>query len=122
MNAREKAIAVAAFLDSKKAENVQILYVEEHTALTSYFVLAHGNNAPQVKALADMAEDKMAELGFLSCKRERDTEATWYALDYEDVILHIFQRDTRDFFDLEHIWAQAERIPFETTDNEQEEA
>ncbi|MBR6529900.1 MAG: ribosome silencing factor [Clostridia bacterium] len=119
MKAREKAIQIAAFLDSKKAEDVQILYVEEHTALTSYFVLAHGNNAPQVKSLADYAEDKMAELGFLTCKRERDTEATWYALDYEDVIIHIFQRDTRDFFDLEHIWAAAERIPL--PENKQEE-
>ncbi len=111
MNAKEKALAIAAFLDSKKAQDVQILYVEELTALTSFFVLAHGNNAPQVKSLADYAEDEMARLGYLSCKRERDTEATWYALDYEDVIIHIFQRDTRDFFDLEHIWAQAERIP-----------
>ena len=74
MNANEKAIAIASFLDSKKAEDVQVLHVEEHTALTSYFVLAHGNNAPQVKALADFAEDKMAELGFLTCRRERDTE------------------------------------------------
>ncbi len=116
MNAKEKAVAIAAYLDAKKAEDVQILYVEEHTALTSYFVLAHGNSAPQVKALADFAEDKMAEFGFLSCKRERDTEATWYALDYEDVIIHIFQRDTREFFDLERIWAQAERIPLPETE------
>ncbi|MBQ2730994.1 MAG: ribosome silencing factor [Clostridia bacterium] len=116
MNANEKAIAIASFLDSKKAEDVQVLHVEEHTALTSYFVLAHGNNAPQVKALADFAEDKMAEMGFLTCRRERDTEATWYALDYEDVIIHIFQRDTRDFFDLEHIWAAAEKIPLPETE------
>lgn len=121
MNAREKAVAVAAFLDSKKAQDVQVLYVEKHTALTSYFVLVSGNNAPQVKALADMAEDKMAELGFLSCKRERDTEATWYALDYEDVILHIFQKDTREFFDLERIWAEAERVSFSETETKQEE-
>lgn len=122
MNAREKALAVAAFLDSKKAQDVQVLNVEEHTALTSFFVVAHGNNAPQVKSLADYAEDEMARLGFLVCKRERDTEATWYALDYEDVIIHIFQRDTRDFFDLEHIWAMAERIPLpENTKEEGQE-
>ena len=119
MNAKEKALAAAAILDSKKAEDVQILHVEEHTALTSYFVLAHGNNAPQVRALADEVEDKLAEAGVLVSKKESDTESRWIALDYEDVIVHIFYRETREFFDLERIWAQAERIPFET-DKEEE--
>ncbi len=121
MNAREKALSIAAFLDAKKACDVQVLHVEEHTALTSYFVLAHGNNAPQVKALAEYAEDQMAAMGFLECKKERDTEATWIALDFEDVIIHVFQKDTRTFFDLEHIWAQAERVPFETIEQNEEE-
>lgn len=120
MNAKEKAILAARTLDDKKAADVSVLHVEEHTALTSYFVLAHGTSRPQVRALADELEDKLAEAGYLVVNRERDDEATWFALDYEDVIVHIFQRDTRTFFDLEHIWAQAERVAWEREEKAEE--
>ena len=110
MDSKDLAVKAATLLDSKKAQDIEVLFVRDKTVLADYFVIAHGTSSTQVKALADEAEDKLAAEGALCARREGYDGASWVLLDYNDVILHIFQKETRAFFNLEKIWADAERL------------
>ena len=100
----ELEIAVKA-LDSKKAKNIKALKVDELTTLTSYFVIASATSTTQVKALADEVEFKLGEKGVQAKSIEGYQSKTWICLDYIDVIVHIFLENDREFYQLEHLWA-----------------
>ncbi len=100
----ELEIAVKA-LDSKKAKDIKALKVEELTTLTSYFVIASATSTTQVKALADEVEFKLGEKGVQAKSIEGYQSKTWICLDYIDVIVHIFLENDREFYQLEHLWA-----------------
>ena len=97
-------------LDEKKAEDITILDIHELTCIADFFVITNGSNINQVHALSDYLVKKMAELG----KHERQIEgyqgANWILLDYGDIIIHIFDQESRGFYDLEHIWNDAKKI------------
>ncbi len=123
MTALEKAVKAAQILDLKKASDVEILDVSANTVLTEYFVIAHGKSSVQVRALAENVEDKLAEAGIDSVRKEGGDSSRWMLLDYGDVIVHVFEEEARGFFNLEKIWADSKRIPFEpiTADETKEE-
>ena len=100
----ELEIAVKA-LDSKKAKDIKALKVEELTTLTSYFVIASATSTTQVKALADEVEFRLGEKGVQAKSIEGYQSKTWICLDYIDVIVHIFLENDREFYQLEHLWA-----------------
>ena len=101
--------AVAA-LDSKKGFNLKVLKVEGLTSLADWFVLCNGSSNTQVGALADECEFKMKEAGYTLLHREGREEGTWVLLDYGDVIVHVFTRETRDFYKLDHFWKDGVEI------------
>lgn len=121
MDAKEKAVCAANILDSKKAKDIEVLFVREKTVLADYFVIAHGNSSTQVKSLADEVEDKLAEQGALAARKEGYDGASWVLLDYSDVIIHIFQKETRAFFNLEKIWADAQRVEIKGVTGQKDE-
>ncbi|MBQ8171985.1 MAG: ribosome silencing factor [Oscillospiraceae bacterium] len=100
----ELEIAVKA-LDSKKAKDIKAMKVDELTTLTSYFVIASATSTTQVKALADEVEFKLGEKGVQAKSIEGYQSKTWICLDYIDVIVHIFLENDREFYQLEHLWA-----------------
>lgn len=100
----ELEIAVKA-LDSKKAKDIKALKVDELTTLTSYFVIASATSTTQVKALADEVEFRLGEKGVQAKSIEGYQSKTWICLDYIDVIVHIFLENDREFYQLEHLWA-----------------
>lgn len=101
---QELEIAVKA-LDSKKARDIKVLKVEELTTLASYFVIATATSTTQAKALADEVEFKLGEQGVQAKSIEGYQSKTWICLDYIDVIVHVFTEGDRDFYQLEHLWA-----------------
>lgn len=101
---QELEIAVKA-LDSKKARDIKVLKVEELTTLASYFVIASATSTTQAKALADEVEFKLGEQGVQAKSIEGYQSKTWICLDYIDVIVHVFTEGDRDFYQLEHLWA-----------------
>ena len=107
------AIEIAKILDKKKAQDVRVLKVESLTVLTDYFVIGTGNSSTQVKALADEVEYQLSEAGVSVLRREGTEGRNWILLDYGVVIVHIFYPDTRDFYDLEHLWADATPVEIE---------
>ncbi len=94
-------------LDQHKAENIRVLKVSGITSIADYFLLASGGSANQVRSLADYAEEVLAKEGKHPLRTEGYTFGEWITLDYGDVLLHVFRRETRDFYDLERLWADA---------------
>ncbi|MEW5768133.1 MAG: ribosome silencing factor [bacterium] len=108
----EKARLAASASDSKKAEDIVILEMREVISYTDYFVICSGRSKIQVQAIADAVEEKLAETGVKLDHREGYQEAVWILLDYGDVIVHIFYHETRDFYRLEELWAEASIVPW----------
>ena len=111
MTSLELATAVAKAMDSKKAKDIRVLKVEDLTVLTDYFVIGTGQSATQVKALADEVEYQLDQAGVQPLHREGMDARNWILLDYGTVIVHVFYADTRNFYDLEHLWADAKPVP-----------
>lgn len=114
----EKAKRAVCLLDSKKADQVSLLKVGELTVLADYFVICTGNSSTQVKALADYVEDDFEKIGITPLSREGKQGFNWVLLDYGDVIIHIFDRETREFYHLEKLWDDAEEIDISTLLND----
>lgn len=111
MESRELAIRLARALDAKKAFNIHILEVEDLTTVTEYFVIATGNSTTHVGALADEAEFQLGREGVQVLRTEGHDGKRWVLLDYGCVIVHVFTQEAHDYYDLEHLWADAKAIP-----------
>ncbi|MCM1054968.1 MAG: ribosome silencing factor [Bacteroides sp.] len=105
-------IAVKA-IDSKLGENIKVIKIDELTIIANYFIIANGNSNTQVKAIADEVEFKLSEAGLEPHRTEGYQGASWIVLDYVDVVIHIFHKETRDFYDLERLWQDGTEISAE---------
>ena len=116
---KAKAIALLAAkaLDEKKAKDIKIIYVNEQTIIADYFVIAQGNSRTQVNALADEVEYKLGLEGIEPTKIEGRGQGTWVLLDYDSVLVHVFNPQSREYYNLEKLWADGEEIPFEATED-----
>ncbi|MBQ2932883.1 MAG: ribosome silencing factor [Clostridia bacterium] len=99
--------------DAKFGKDITVLNVEELTTLTSYFVIVTGGSQSNVQAICDHIEDKMAEAGAKMLNKEGYANAEWVLLGFEDIIIHIFQAEPREFYKLEHIWKDAINVDIE---------
>ncbi len=115
--AKELAIKIAKVLDEKKARDIKILYVSEQTIIADYFVIAQGSSRTQVNALADEVDYKLGLEGINPTKIEGRGQGTWVLLDYDSVLVHVFNPESREFYKLEKLWADGEEIPFEATED-----
>ena len=100
-----KEVAKAAL--DKKAEDVAILKMDDVTVITDFFVICTVTNRTQAQAIADNIEDTMKEHGMKILHREGLREGTWVLLDYGSIVIHVFQKDMRRFYDLETLWGDA---------------
>jgi len=91
-------------LEEKKGIDVVILDISELSVMADYFVIASGNNINQVHAMADFVEDELAKNGMKHKAIEGYNNANWILMDYGDIIIHLFDKESRDFYDLERIW------------------
>ncbi len=101
-------------LDEKKAKDIVVLNVGSLTTMTDYFIIATGGSDRQVQALCDHVEDELAKIGEYPVNKEGYHTGDWILLGFDDVVVHIFQSETRDFYDLERIWKDADIIEMES--------
>ena len=103
---KEKAEIAIAAMEEKKGEDVKLIDVSGLTEIADYFVLATANNKNQLEALVDAVEERMGKNGIIPKNIEgRPQDNTqWILMDYNDIIVHIFTKEGRDFYDLERIW------------------
>lgn len=113
MESKELAMRIARLLDSKKATRVKVLKVRDLTVLADYFVIASGTSSTHVKSLAEEAEFQLKEAGVAPLRTEGFQTQNWFLLDYGHVIVHVFSPDARDYYDLDHLWADGEEVPLE---------
>lgn len=98
---------IVKILDDKKAEDIKVIKTTEHTIISDYFVVANGTSNTHVKALADEVEYEMEKSGIKPAHIEGRATG-WILLDYGEVLVHIFTKDSRDFYNLERLWTDAE--------------
>lgn len=110
LTAKEITNIVAKALDSKKGLDIKALHTSELTTLADYFVICTGSSNTQIKALADAVEKAMTEAGEEPHHVEGHRGGTWVLLDYSCVVVHIFTEETRQFYDLERLWRDAEDV------------
>ena len=104
-NSREMArIAIEALRD-KKGEDISKVSV-----IADYFIIVSGNNPNQVQALVDNVDEKLAEAGYTTDKIEGSQGSSWVLMDYNDIIIHVFSKEDRLFYDLERIWRDGTAI------------
>ena len=97
-------------LDDKKAEDIQIIDIHEVSYMADYFVIANGTNINQVHALCDNVSEEMAKLKMLTKQTEGYASGNWVLMDYGDIIIHIFDKESRSYYDLERIWKDGEIV------------
>ena len=90
----EKLPTTVKALDSKRAEDIRIIEIGDLTIVADYFVIANGTSSTQTKALAEEVEFKMSQLGIEPNRTEGYQGATWVVLDYGDIIVHVFYKET----------------------------
>lgn len=112
MDSLELAKALVKALDDKKGDSIEVLHVEELTTLADYFVLATGGSTTQVRALADEVEETAEKLGLDLPRREGRGGDSWILLDLGLVIVHVFTKESREYYQLEKLWGDAPVVSF----------
>ena len=108
---KEMALLAAKALSDKKGREIQVLEIGELTTLADYFVIATGMSTTHVGALADEAEFQLDREGVKVLRTEGHDGKRWVLLDYGSVIVHVFTQEAHDYYDLEHLWADATVVP-----------
>ncbi len=107
MTGHELLKSAVESLDKHKATELTALDVSGQTSIADYFLLASGSSATQVRSLADYLEEELAKQGWRPLRSEGYRNGEWIALDYGDLLIHLFRRETREFYGLERLWSDA---------------
>lgn len=110
MTSKETALLACKVLDDKKGEDIISLNLEGRTSICDYFVICSGTSTTHVKALCDSLDEKFKEKGLTPKSKEGYTDGRWIALDYGDIVVHIFNDETRLFYHLERLWSSVDNI------------
>lgn len=97
-------------LEDKKAEDIRIIDISGVSVLADYFIIANGNNENQVRALVDNVQEELYKAGYEAKQIEGYRTGNWILLDYGDIIVHVFSKEDRLFYDLERIWRDGKSI------------
>ena len=109
MTSLEKAKNIAKILDKKKAIDIIGIETKELTVMSDYFIIASGTSNTHVRALADEVDDEMKKLG-VEVDHIEGRATGWILLDYNDVLVHVFQPESRQCYNIERLWNDAARI------------
>ena len=110
---KEMARLACEALSDKKGEDIQVIDISNVSVLADYFIIANGTNESQVRALVDSVEEQLGKAGYALKQREGYGLGSWVLLDFADIIVHVFDKENRLFYDLERIWSDGKKIPVE---------
>jgi ribosome-associated protein len=97
-------------LRDKKAENVTVIDIREVSSIADYFIIANGTNQIQLLAMQDAVDETLYKAGLKVKQVEGNNNSTWILMDYQDIIVHLFSKEDRLFYDLERIWRDGKII------------
>lgn len=113
MTQEELIKAAVKILDGKKAEDIRVIEIRDLTIIADYFIIADGTSETQTRALADELEFRLKEMGREPRQVQGNNGSNWIILDYSDVVIHIFYKETRDFYNLERLWSDGKDVDIE---------
>ena len=99
-------------LDDKKGEDIQVIDISQVSVLADYFIIANGNSESQVRALVDNVEEELSKAGYEMKQREGYGSGNWVLMDFGEIIVHVFDKENRLFYDLERIWRDGKHGDF----------
>ncbi len=100
-------------LSDKKAEDISVIDIRNVSTIADYFIIANGSNVNQLGAMQDAVDEAMYKSGVHAKQIEGNRSSTWILMDYQDVIVHLFSKEDRLFYDLEKIWKDGNRVALE---------
>jgi len=106
----EKTQLCALAADTRKAEDIVVLDVEQLSSVADYFLICSGTSDRQVRAIADAIAEELAQHGEKPLAMEGYQKGTWVLIDCADLIVHVFDDDTRRFYGLERLWHRAPHV------------
>jgi ribosome-associated protein len=106
----DQALAAARAASSKLATDIVILDVRPLIGITDYFVICSGRNERQVATIVEEIEEQLGAEGVKAYRREGDRQARWVLLDYLDFVVHVFHTEEREYYELERLWRDADRV------------
>lgn len=110
LTTEQKLEVIVKALDSKRAEDIQAIKIGDLTIIADYFIIADGTSNIHTKALAEEVEFKMTQQGIEPSRTEGYQGQTWIVLDYGDVVVHVFYKETRDHYNLERLWQDGKQV------------
>lgn len=109
-NSKEMAKLAYEALENKKGEDIQVIEIKEISIIADYFIIANGSNSSQVDALVDNVKEVLSKKGYEPLRIEGVRSASWILMDYGDVVVHVFSKEDRLFYNLERIWRDGKTI------------
>jgi ribosome-associated protein len=110
LSTEEKTTLINQIVTDKKAMDVVVLDMARASSITDYFLICSGGSERQVQAIADAIDEQLRQSGSTALGIEGYREGRWVLMDYGDVIVHVFSQETRDFYDLERLWANVPKV------------
>ncbi|WMM26990.1 ribosome silencing factor [Tissierella sp. MB52-C2] len=110
MDLQKKLDIITKACEDKKGIDLKVLNITKLTPIADYFVIVSGNSSTQVMSIADEVEDKMLQAGSEEIIKEGYQSGRWILLDFNDIIVHVFHKEEREFYDLERLWSKEEEI------------
>ena len=115
-DSRAVAVAAARAASDKQASRIVVLDVREVIVITDYFVICTASSARQIRTVIDEIERVTREMGLKPMRREGESEAGWWLLDYFDVVVHVFSEEDREYYDLERLWRDAPEVVWDASE------
>ncbi|MCD6353116.1 MAG: ribosome silencing factor [Proteobacteria bacterium] len=109
-NSKKKLCCCVQAASDQKGEDLVALDVTKISSFADYFIICHGQSGRQVRGIARHIKEKLGKAGFEPVGIEGSAEGEWILMDYNDVIIHVFHKSIREFYDLERLWNEAPRI------------
>ncbi|MFV0314569.1 MAG: ribosome silencing factor [Anaerotignum sp.] len=110
MNALEAAKIVQAALEDKVGQDIRVLDLQGLSNIADCFVVASGNNVNHLRAMADEVEQKLKQEGIKMHHSEGYSVGTWILLDFGNLLVHLFNKEQREFYGLDHVWGDAKNV------------
>ncbi len=114
MTQNEKLSVIVKALDSKGAQDIKVIRIGDLTIVADYFVIANGTSTTHTRGLVDEVDFRMGEKGINVDHIEGVDGASWIAMDYGDIVVHVFYRDVREQYNLEKLWSDGETVDIQT--------
>ncbi|EIC95582.1 iojap-like protein [Lachnoanaerobaculum saburreum F0468] len=110
MELKEIVKKIYKIIEDKKGDDIKVIDISKISSIADYFIIAGANNINQVQAISDEIDFILGKEGILPKAIEGNKNATWMLLDYNDIVVHIFLKEDRVFYDLERIWRDGTEV------------